>query len=482
MIIDSKNDIVMVKKIVVFILFSELLLSPIFSQNFPKNETKAVVRDETRKLSASFADGLKEFYTDNFSSAESDFRFVISKNPQNDAAFFMLSKIRSANKDFAGAAYYLQEAMKIDKHNEWYVVEMAKVCDNLGDYKQSSKYWEEVCKLKPSNEFYLFSLADAYLNYEKYYEVIKVYDRLEKLVGKNDEITDAKKNIYLYLNDVKSAVAEYDKLIKEFPYEVKYYIQAGNIYLTNNMPDKAFEYFQNALKIDKDNPYVYLSLANYYQDKNKEEESFKSLLTAFKSDELEMEEILPVLKSYFSAALTTKDEKNIKKTRQLVDVIIVSHPDALEGWATLAGLQLLKGSYEDARISLEKALSVNSTQYTIWEDYLFVLSQLKDYQTIANNEAEISELFPTNAVMLYSLGMAFQNLKQPDLAVNYLNQAAMYAFETSLLARIYFVLGDAYFDLKNYPEAISNWKLAQKKGLSNPEISAKIENAERLLK
>ena len=482
MIIDSKNDFNMIKKIVAIILFSELLLLSAFSQNTPRNYNKSIVPEEVRKLSASFADGLRDFYTENYTSAESNFRYVISKNPQNDAAFFMLSKIRSANKDYAGAAYYLQEAMKIDKHNEWYVVEMAKVNDNLGDYKQSSKYWEEVCKLKPTNEYYLFSLADAYLNFEKYYEVIKVYDRLEKLVGKNDEITDAKKNIYLYLNDVKSAVAEYDKLIKEFPYEVKYYTQAGNIYLTNNMPDKAYEYFQNALKIDKENPYVHLSLADYYQEKNKEDECFKSLLTAFKSDELEMEEILPILQSFFSKALTTKDEKNIKKTRQLVDVIVISHPDAIEAWATLAGLQLLKGSYEDARISLEKALSLNSTQFTIWEDYLFVLSQLKDYQTIVNNEAEITELFPTNAMMLYSLGMAFQNLLQHDVAVNYLNQAAMYAFDTTLLARIYFVLGDAYFDLKNYPEAIKNWKLAIKKGLSNPEIKNKIESAESLLK
>ena len=471
----------MVKKIVVIILFSELLLIPAYPQSNPKNGNKSAINAETRKLSASFADGLKNFYTDNYTAAESNFRYVISKKPQNDAAFYMLSKIRSANSDFAGAAYYLQEAMKIDKHNEWYVVEMAKVNDNLGDYKQSAKYWEEVCKLKPSNEYYLFSLADAYLNYEKYYEVIKVYDRLEKLVGKNDEITNAKKNIYLYLNDVKSAVAEYDKLIKEFPYEVKYYTQAGNIYLTNNMPDKAFEYFQNALKIDKDNPYVHLSLANYYEEKKKEDESFKALLIAFKNDELDIEEKLPILKSYFSAALTSKDEKSLKKTRQLADAIILAHPNALEGWATLAGLQLLKGSYEDARISLEKALSINNTQFSIWEDYLFVLSQLKDYQTIANNETEISELFPTNAVMLYSLGMAFQNLKQPDLAVNYLNQAAMYAFETALLARIYYVLGDAYFDMKNYPEAIKNWKLAQKKGLSNPEIKTKIDNAESLL-
>ena len=454
------------------------LFSPLYAQKNGKNNKIPVITEDTRKQSAQFADGLREFYADNYTAAERNFRQVISQNPQNDAAFFMLGKIRSANRDYAGAAYYLGEARKIDKQNEWYLVEMAKTYDNLGEHKQSAKLWEEASKLKPDNEFYLFSLAESYLNQEKFTDVIKVYDRLERIVGVNDEISNAKKNIYLYLNDVKSAVAEYDKLIRLYPYEVKYYNYAGNIYLTNNVPDKAYSYYEKALQIDKNNPLTQLSLSNYYQEKGKQDESFKYLLMAFRSPNLIIEEKLPLLTEYFSAAYRTKEEKSIKKTRQLIEALLEAHPESIEAWGTLAGLQLMKGSYQEARISLEKVLSLDNTQFEVWEDYLYTLVQLKDYQTIANNAEEITELFPTNSMMLYNIGVSFLKIKQPDKAINYLNQASMYAYENTLLANIYNILGDAYLALDNREEAVKSWKLAQKKGMTNQDIKDKIVKAE----
>lgn len=461
------------------IVFLMIFFPSLNAQRSGKNAKNTVISEDVRKQSGIFADGLRSFYSDNYSSAEKSFRSVIAQNPQNDAAFFMLSKIRSANSDFAGAAYYLGEARKIDKQNEWYLIEMAKVYDNLGDYKQSSKLWEEVCKLKPDNEFYLFALADSYLNQEKFTEVIKVYDRLEKLLGINDEISAAKKNIYLYLNDVKSAVAEYDRLIKIYPYEIKYYIQAANIYLTNNYPDRAVPYLESALKMDKDNPLIHLTLSNYYEIKGKNDDRFKSLLIAFRSPDLMVEEKLPLLRNYVAGAYKTKEEKSLKRSRQLIDALIEAHPESLEAWATLAGLQLMKESYQDARISLEKVLSLDPSRYNVWEDYIFVLAKLKDYQTIANNAEEITELFPTNSLMFYNLGVACQYLKQPDKAIEYLNQASMYAYENSLLGAIYEMLGDAYDDLGNRSEALKSWKLAQKKGINSQELKDKIEQAEK---
>ena len=451
---------------------------PLYAQKNAKQEKILGITDEERKQSTIFADGLRAFYSDDYTVAEKDFRSVISHNPQNDAAFFMLSKIRRSNNDYAGAAYYLGEARKINKQNEWYIVEMAEVCDALGDFKQSSKLWEEICKLKSENEFYLFALAESYLNQEKFTEVIKVYDRMEKLLGMNDDISDAKKNIYLYLNDVKSAVGEYERLIKMYPYEVKYYIQAANIYLTNNYPDKALAYLEQALAIDRNNPLTHLSLANYYQIKGKNDDSYRSLVIAFRSPNLVLEEKMPILRNYFSNAYKTKDDKEIRRTRNLVDALIEAHPESVEAWVTLASLQMLKGAYQEARVNFEKVLSLDNTNFNIWENYILVLMQLKDWQTIINNAEEVTELFPTNSVMLYSIGLAYQNLKHSDKAIHYLNQASMFAYESNLLADIYNVMGDAYLDMNNKTEAIKSWKQAQKKGLNSQALKDKIAKAE----
>lgn len=434
--------------------------------------------ESQRKQSIIYADGLRAYYSDNFTQAETDFRTIISQNPKNDAAFYMLSKIRSTQKDYDGAAYYLTEARKIDKNNEWYLIEMATIQDQLRDFKQSAKLWEEVAKLKPDNEYYLIALAESYMQQERYADAIKTYDRLENLIGHHDELIEVKKSIYLFQNDIKSAVGIYERLLVKYPEEIKYDVEIAKIYMANNAADKAYSHLQNALAKDKNSALANLTLADYYKLKGKNDEAFKALLIAFKSPALSIAEKMPEIREYFNNALKTKEEKILKKTRQLADALTEAHPNAVEGWKMVAAIQLLRENYADARITFEKLLSISNTDYTIWADYLFALLQLKDYQTIINNADEIIELFPTHAEILYNVGFAFLQQKQGDKAVDYLNQASMFAFDQQLSAAIAAALGDAYLLIGNKGEAVKSWKQAQRKGINTPELKEKIQKNE----
>lgn len=445
-----------------------------------RNESNTTeISSETRQQSVIFADGLRNFYSDNMSAAETNFRNVLYKNSKNDAAYYMLSKIRSSKEDYAGAAFYMEEARKIDKNNVWYLIELAEIYDNMGDYKNSSKLWEEVCRQKTDNEYYLFALADSYLEQERYLDVIKTYTQMEKILGMNDDISDAKKNIYLYLNDVKSAVGEYERLINAYPYEVRYYLEAGNIYMTNNMPDKAYPFYERALTIDPENPLTQLTLANYYSVKGDSEKSYNATLSSFKSPNLPIEEKLPALTAYFSLAAKNGDPAATKKAVQLTDALLKAHPESFEAWSIMGGLQLLENRYSEAKVSFEKALALNNSQFTVWEDYLYTLEHLEDYQAMANCAKEVTELFPTHSIILYNIGVAYMKLNQPEQAVEYLNQASLYAYEMAFLASIYDLMGDAYMKMDNATEAVKNWKLAQRKGLNSQEIKDKITNAEQ---
>ncbi|MEG2070866.1 MAG: tetratricopeptide repeat protein [Bacteroidales bacterium] len=462
--------------ILLLLLLLGLNMPDAWAQKKKKEKKKAPVEisEETRKQSVQFADGLREFYADDYTNAENNFRAVTAKNNQHDAAYYMLSRIRKASKDYGGAVYYLNEAIKINKNNEWYKIELAEVYDLMGDYKSSAKLWEEICKLKSSNEYYLFSLAEAYLNQDDYLKVIAAYDKIENLVGYNEEITNAKKNIWLYLNNVKNAVGEYDKLIKEFPYEAKYYVMAGNIYQTNNMPDKAITYYQNALKIDPNNALANHSMADYYESKGDSENSFKALLIAFKSSQLPIEEKLVTLKSYLSTAVRSLDKAKIEQSELLAEAVAEAHPESVEGWATIASLKLLQKNYIEAKKYFEKAVTIDRSQYTLWEDYFYSLSQLKDYQSIINNKETVLELFPTNAAMLYAIGIAYYKEAQSEKAIDYLKKALSYSYDNLLLSNIYNALGDIYQDLNNPDEALKNWKMAQKKGMKTEELLRKI--------
>lgn len=437
-----------------------------------KSKTKGkttVISDETRQQSALFADALREFYAGNYETAESDFRKVLAKDAKNDAVYFMLARIRKEGKNYSGATYYLNEAIKLDKNNIWYKVELAEIYDLMEDYKSATKLWEEICKLKPENEYYLFTLSDDYISLEEYTKVIDIYNKLEVLEGYNEEITNAKVSIWLYLNDIKNAVGEYDKLIKEFPTEPRYYVLAGNICQSNNLTEKALSYYQEALKLDPNNTMANMAMANHYLSTNDRQTAYQSLLKAFSDTQIDVDDKLPFLKNYFSKAIKNPSEETIDQCKKLSQIVCETHPDRVEGWATMASLCMTEKKYDQARSYFDKAISIDQSSYALWEDYFYCLSQLQDYASMVSKGKEVLDLFPTNAVMLYNIAHAYYYEKKYTKAIELLQQAAVYSYDNNLLANIYNVLGDCHKELGHKDEALKNWKTALQKGLNVQE-------------
>jgi tetratricopeptide (TPR) repeat protein len=465
----------------VFILLSAFCLlfsADVFAQKKQKNkpavQTEAVYNE--RAQSITFTDGLREFYSQNYSAATKSFQNVLAQNPKNHAAYYLLHKVAAEQNDFLLAAHYLKEAIKIDKKNEWYQIDLAGVYENLGDFANAAKIWEEICKVKYQNEYYLMSLANNYLQLGRLQDVIKVYNKIEDILGKNDDLTETKKNIWLYLNDVKNAVREYEKLLEIYPYEIGYYITAGEIYLSNNMPDKAFPFFQKAQQIDADNPELNLVLADYYEAIKKPIESFNALVKAFSSDELEIEEKLPVLNKYLTHAFRLKTPDIVDKTALLAKVITKAHPINLEGWVTLAKLNSLVNEYQEAKLLFEKCITLDESQSAVWEDYFWVLSKLEDYQTIIENEKLVEEYFPTNATIQYGLALALFKEKQFENALKATKQALSFTFDNNFVAELNLLLGDISFELGQKEEAVKYWKTAQRRGITTPDLQEKITN------
>ncbi len=465
------------------LLLSVLLLMAMPDASAQKSKSKAktkgkttVISDETRQQSAMFADALRDFYSGNYESAESGFRKVLVKDAKNDAVYFMLARIRKEGKNYSGAAYYLNEAIKLDKSNVWYKVELAEIYDLMQDYKGAAKLWEEICKLKPENEYYLFTLSEDYINLEEYTKVIDVYNKLEVLEGYNEEITNAKVSIWLYLNDIKNAVGEYDKLIKEFPSEPLYYVQAGNICQSNNLTEKALGYYQEALKLDPNNTMANMAMANHYLNARDEKSAYQSLLKAFADTQISIDDKLPFLKSYFSRAMKNPNEETVSQCKKLAQIICEAHPDRVEGWATMASLYMTEKKYDEARKYFDSAISIDKSSYALWEDYFYCLSQQQDYASMVSQGKEVLELFPTNAVMLYNIAHAYYFVKDYNKAIELLQQAAVYSYDNNLLANIFNVLGDCHKELGHKDEAIKNWKTAQQKGLNTQDKIKQLED------
>lgn len=476
--VENSNEIM--HRIVLFVLFlTTLLISPVSAQKNNKTASQKVTEAE-RSQSSQFADALREYYADDHLSAEKSFRKILSLNERHAPSYYMLYKIKKEQKRYNDAISYLNEALKIDSKNSWYKEELATTYDLVESYDKSAKLWLALSKEKPTMEHYLFSLADAYLNLKKFEKVIRVYDKLEVIMGYNDEITEAKKNIWLYLNKVQKAANEYDRLIKEFPSEIKYYISAGNIYLTNDYPNKALPYFEKAAQINPQDVQLQIAFYDYYKTVGNKSAAYNALLNLIRNRDFPVEDKLGSVKSLFSAFMLniTGDNLSKKDMLEIVTTFTQYQPEVADGWSFLATLHLIDNKYEEGRAALEKVLALDVSRYTVWEDYFYVLSRLNDFKTLISKDESVHELFPTNAMLLYTLGVAYLNEKRPERASELFKEAMPFAFDNFLLAKIYYMLGNANFELNNEEEAVKNWKLAKKKGLNSQELIDKLSKYE----
>ena len=456
--------------LIAIILFSS---TTVFAQKKDSNKNKkkkTEISIEERNQSATFADGLREYYANDYTNAEKTLRNVINANSKNDAAYFMLGKVCYDAQKYNEALDYFLQASKINKENIWYIVELAKTYKQVGDLEQAAKNWEIVCKNKNNNEYYLYELAECYLLLNQYTKVIDVYNRMENIMGTNDMLTQVKVNIWLHINDVKNAAGEYDKLIALYPHEISNYILAGNIYRSNNMPEKALEYYKRAEQNNANHPMLCIALYELYSlyqnhASIKTENPDEYIHKVIDNQEIQFEDKYKLVRKYVDRAFKSAGENDISLAENLTQKLKKSYPNELELYNEISILQILKHNLPEAKKSLDILIENGNISLTTWTNYVKVLNELNDYSTLYKRTETIAELFPTNAILLFEIGRACNFAKDYKKSIEYLEQASTYAYENNLVGHIQLELGNAYFGLGDKEKAEKYWKNAEKKGV-----------------
>ena len=467
------------KFIIFFLLALMVLVNPIsgysqFKRN-KKNENPNPISAQSRIISDQFADGIREFYSHNYTVAEEIFRSITNTDLKNDPSYFMLSKIKFEQKEYFIAIEYIKKAIDINPKNIWYDQYLATLYDKVEDYANSVVVWEKVCKKIDNNEYYLYELANAYLKLDKLTDVIRIYDKMEEIIGINEELIETKMNIWLYLNNIEKAVGEYEKLVKLYPFEIKNYIAIGNIYIANNLLPDAYRYYKKAEEISPDNIDLAFAFIEYYNEIKKPEEREKYIIQVFKSSnnvEIQLSLIEKEIKEIKKSKETQKLETGIK----YCETFLSSHPTNGVVWGYLSQLYFKKELFPEALISSEKAILYEDISYETWNVFISLLNKNSNYSKIVAFETQITELFPTQTSFLYVLGIALHKEKEYSKAITVLNNCLLYSFDDRLNSSIYEQIGDSFHALNNESEAIKYWKLAEKKGNNSLELKEKIDS------
>ena len=441
------HNLLRMKKIITLTILIFSIFCTTWAQKAPKQKE---ISQEERQQSVLFANGLKDYYAENYKGAENNFRSIISKTSSNASAYYMLGKVMIETRNYVAAEENLQNAIKADKNNVWYVEELASVLDYQGKYEESCKIWKKACSMDDQNVDCWWNYATSCIYLNNFSQALKIYDKIESIMGIIPEITNCKVEIHLHNNDVKGAVGEYEKLIKKDPMEAEYYVKAANICVANNQTDKAMQYIDKATKLDPTNGELQMLIAEYYYAKGDKAAAFEAYRAAFKDVKVPVESKIGILRMYMSK-LSQSDPT--PEQAELAKILTEVNPEVLEGWASYASIAIRQKDYKTAAEYFEKALDIDFAVYELWQDYFFSLIKLENYEKILSKEETVLELFPTNSMINYTLGVAHANVGNDEKALNFLEKALKYTYDKTEIGHINSTIAEVYSKMGNETKA-----------------------------
>lgn len=406
-----------------------------------------------------FHNGNKERVLGNYQEAVNLFAQCVQIAPKEPAPYYELGSLFDGAKDFERALEYSEKAVKLDPENYWYRILYAQTLQRAGKIDEAMKEYETLIEKDGNNVDLYFDLAGMQLYSGKYKESIASFNEIEKRVGITEELSIQKEKIYIKMGDVDKAANEVQQLIYKEPDNLKYQVLLADLYMANDMEEKASKVYQSILEKDPNNPYANLSLYDYYKNKDENKKASEALKKAFESKELDIDTKMKILLSYFS----TTDSELKKEALDLNQILIKTHPKEAKAYTIYADFLYQDKKLEGAKENYLKAIEFDESKLPIWNQLMFIESELQDNESLLRDSKKAIELFPNQPLFYFFYGATNLQKKEYKEAIEYLKIGKDYVYNNPpLLAQFYANLGDANHGLKQYKESDKAYEEALK--------------------
>jgi len=409
------------------------------SGNFPKNR-------ET------YYEASKQKILGNYDKAIELYRKCLDQDPADAAAMYELANVYTEQGKVAEAVPFAEKSVEADPANKWYKVLLIQLYQAQGKYTDAGRIIDQLIVAEPGNIEYYEDKALNYIYNNDYKNAVKSYDILEQKMGINEDISVQKEKIYIMMGKPEKAIEEIRKLALAFPDEPRYLEMLAELYMTSGMYDQALEVYNEILKVDPENPYINISLSDYYRKKGDKAKSFEYLKAGFANPNLDIDSKVSILLAYYSVTEIYSSYKD--EAFELATILIKAHPDDPKAHSIYADFLVQDKRYAEARVAFLKVISIDSTKYLVWEQLLFVESELGDNPAMADESERAIELFPDQPMLYLFAGAANFQMKDFEAAAKYFKNGANFVVgNDKMLAQFYSYMGDTYFQLKDHEKS-----------------------------
>ncbi|MDD7885880.1 lipopolysaccharide assembly protein LapB [Flavivirga sp. 57AJ16] len=436
-------------KIYIFFLILGMLIFPQISYaqvdfNKKPDDDLGDVEDKFQEF---FYEALKQKGIENYDRSIESLLKCIELDSSVPVLYYELGKNYNKLKNFEAAEEALKKAVGKEPDNEWFLDELYGFYASQNDYDKAVKTVKQLVKYHPD---YKEDLASLYLRSKKYDEALKLLDELDSKFGISKSRDWMRNQIYEETGRKKDQIENLEKRIESRPDKESNYLALIFRYSENNEKAKAFKTAKELLKINPNSQLVHLALYKFYLDDNDAEKAIESMKIVVKSNEIKPEAKLKVLTDF-----VTFVGNNPQYEADLVEATaMVGNNNNSKTLIELGQYYLTKKDKKRALEYFEAALKLEPNNFGVLRNVLLLYIDLQKYHLAEEKSSEVLQKYPSQPLFYLINGVALNQLKQPQKAVEALETGLDYIIDdTKMEIDFYNQLSKAYTLLNNTAKA-----------------------------
>ncbi len=424
-------------------------------------------QEDSVKFEAVLVEAEKHLILENYAKALDGFTTALEMNSQSAAVHFKIAEVLAKSNEGQKAIPYSLSSIELDSENKFYKLFLARLYQSIGFFTDATKVYEDILLKYPADESTLNELAQLYKNLGQIEDMFKTFDRTEEQHGIQVEIVRTRQRILMKNRDLDGVISEYKKLVDAYPHEISYKIELIDFLIENKKLEDAEKEIRMYELTESTSSRITLLKSELAWMKGDREGAFTWLEKAFEMSTIDFESKFLILSNYWSMTSNTPDRERITT---ISTKLANENPDEYKAQALVGDLLYQNGEKEISISYYLRALKINPSNFSVWENVLNVEAELNQYDSVIVHAEEALEYFPSQAILYYFAGTGHLINNNYKKSTRALEQGKKYTINPDLLTVFYGQLGDAYNGLEDHEKSYQAYDKALENRPDNDHV------------
>ncbi|MFW6218554.1 MAG: tetratricopeptide repeat protein [Bacteroidota bacterium] len=430
------------KRSLIFMFFIPFVLGCSLKPVVVSKEVDSTENNMDFEFQYAFIEATKQMIFGNINQATTIYNSCLEVKNDHAPSYYQLSKIYLMKNDKDRSLGLAKKAVHYDDNNYWYMLQLARAYQFKNFIDSTIYVYEDMIYKFPERIDIMYELAVLYTENGKYEEALSLFEEIEISKGISENITLGKYQIYLEKKEYKLAIKEITKLIELNSDNVKYWGILAEVYGSAGKINDALRAYQEVFRLDEDNTLGLLSIHDYYLDIGLGDSAVSILGKIVYLDDISIDNKINTIITYLERS---DFHSYLDSLERYINVLITRHPDNFKLYALRADVSIRGNDLISAAADLKKVIDFDKANYVIYEQLVFILNSLSDYNEIIDYAEKGLMKYPDKHNLYLMSGLAYMQTNRNDSALLYLKAGKEYANTIPVKLQFYGFMADVFY-------------------------------------